>query len=78
LRMKVNRTVILWSLAFAVLAIISGLFLLSAVESDREEGQHGYFAEGFFLVLVLWVVVLVGVAKLATRLKEGPRKKDEF
>jgi len=59
---KVDRVVALWGLAFGVAATLTGMFVLSAVEG-------GFLAEGFFLVVLFWVLVLVGVAKLAERLR---------
>ena len=46
-----------WGIVFGILAILTGAFLLSAVEG-------GFVAEGFFLIVVSWVIILVGVAKL--------------
>ena len=46
-----------WGIVFGVLATLTGMFLLEAVEG-------GFVAEGFFLIVVSWVVVLVLVAKL--------------
>ncbi len=54
-------------MAFAVVATLSGMFLLEAVSG-------GFLAEGFFLLSLFWVLVLVGVAKLVDRLR---RRKDE-
>jgi hypothetical protein len=56
-RWKVDRTMALWGVVFGVLATLTGMFLLEAVEG-------GFLAEGFFLIVVSWVIVLVMVAKL--------------
>ena len=56
-RMKVDRTMAVWGLVFGVLATLTGMFLLEAVDG-------GFVAEGFFLIVMSWGVVLVAVAKL--------------
>lgn len=56
-RMRVDRTIAVWGVVFGVLATLTGMFLLEAVEG-------GFVAEGFFLIVLSWVVVLVLVAKL--------------
>ncbi len=56
-RTRVDRTIAIWGVAFGVLATLTGMFLLEAVEG-------GFVAEGFFLIVLSWVVVLVLVAKL--------------
>jgi len=56
-RMKVDRTMAAWGIVFGVLATATGMFLLEAVDG-------GFVAEGFFLIVISWVVVLVAVAKL--------------
>ncbi|MEW5747638.1 MAG: hypothetical protein AB1793_02460 [Candidatus Thermoplasmatota archaeon] len=57
MRLRVDRTAAIWGAVFGVLATLTGMFLLEAVEG-------GFVAEGFFLIVVSWVVVLVLVAKL--------------
>lgn len=56
-KMKVDRTMAVWGIVFGVLATLTGMFLLEAVDG-------GFVAEGFFLIVMSWVVVLVAVAKL--------------
>ena len=48
----------LWGIAFGIAATLTGVFLLGAV-------QGGFLAEGFFLIVLFWVLLLVGVAKVA-------------
>jgi len=62
---KVDRTMAIWGIAFGVIATVSGLFILQAVE--------GGSAEGFFLLVLFWVLILVGAAKLVQRIT----KKDD-
>jgi hypothetical protein len=64
-----DRTVIVWAVAFAVVAIVSGMFLLAAVDG-------GFLAEGFFLLTLFWVLILVGVAKLVDRMRGGGREEE--
>jgi uncharacterized membrane protein YfcA len=53
----------LWGIAFGVAATITGAFVLGAIEG-------GFLAEGFFLVVIFWVFLMVLVAKIANRLKK--------
>ena len=61
-RWKVDRTMAMWGVVFGILATLTGMFLLEAVEG-------GFLAEGFFLIVVSWVVVLVMIAKLVETVK---------
>ena len=60
--MKVDKTMVVWGVVFGILATISGMILLTAVEG-------GFLAEGFFLLVVSWVVVFAAVARLIQWLK---------
>ncbi|MDQ1372058.1 MAG: hypothetical protein QG582_973 [Candidatus Thermoplasmatota archaeon] len=70
-RTRVDRTIAVWGVVFGVLATLTGMFLLEAVEG-------GFVAEGFFLIVLSWVVVLVLVAKLfqMARSWSGGRKEE--
>lgn len=59
---KVDRTMAIWGVAFGVAATLTGTFLLEALEG-------GFLAEGFFLIVLSWVLLLVLVAKLVERLR---------
>ena len=59
---KVDRTMAVWGIAFGFLATLSGMLLLGAVEG-------GFLAEGFFLLVLSWVIMLVLVAKVVTWLR---------
>ena len=52
----------LWGLSFGVAATLTGMFLLAAV-------RGGFLAEGFFLIVLSWVLLLVAVAKVAEKLR---------
>ncbi len=54
---------VVWGVVFGILATASGMFLLAAVEG-------GFLAEGFFLLVVSWVVVFAAVARLIQWLKK--------
>jgi membrane associated rhomboid family serine protease len=54
---KIDRTAAAWGVVFGILATLTGMFLLEAIEG-------GFLAEGFFLIVISWVIVLVIVAKL--------------
>jgi hypothetical protein len=58
----VDRTLAIWGIAFGFLATLSGMFLLGAVDG-------GFLAEGVFLLVLSWVLVLVLVAKVVTYLR---------
>ncbi len=60
---KVDRTMAIWGIAFGFLATLSGMLLLGAVEG-------GFLAEGVFLLVLSWVLVLVLVAKVVTWLRD--------
>ncbi len=59
MKWKVDRTMAVWGIAFGFLATLSGMLLLGAVEG-------GFLAEGVFLLVLSWVLVLVLVAKVVT------------
>jgi len=63
MKWKVDRVMALWGVAFGFAATITGMFVLSAIEG-------GFLAEGFFLIVISWVLLLVLVAKAAERLKK--------
>jgi len=52
-----------WGVAFGVAATLTGAFVLSAIAG-------GFLAEGFFLVVILWIVLLVMIAKVVNWMKE--------
>jgi len=62
----------IWGIAFGIAATLTGMFLMGAVEG-------GFLAEGFFLIVISWVLLLVVVAKIATRMRgrdasDGPEE----
>ena len=67
---KLDKTMVIWGVAFGIAATLSGVFILSALEG-------GFVAEGFFLLVISWIFFIVLIARILRRLKEGPRK-DEF
>ncbi len=64
---KVDRTMAIWGISFGVVATLTGMFVLKAVEG-------GFLAEGFFLLVIGWVLFLAAVAKLAAKMKERRRQ----
>ena len=58
----------IWGVAFGAVAMVTGMFLLSAVEG-------GFLAEGFFLIVLSWVIVFFFVAKLVNW---ATKKDDEM
>jgi|GEM_PF-1802479 len=68
---KLNRTMVIWGVAFGVAATLSGMFVLRAL-------QGGFLAEGFFLLVISWIVYIVIIARIVIWLKEGRHRRDEF
>jgi hypothetical protein len=58
----------IWGVAFGAVAMVTGMLLLSAVEG-------GFLAEGFFLIVLSWVILFFLVAKLVNWLT---KKDDEM
>jgi hypothetical protein len=54
---RVDKRMAIWGVAFGGIATVTGAFLLEAVEG-------GFLAEGFFLIVLSWVILLLLVAKL--------------
>ena len=63
MKWRVNRLMAIWGIAFGIAATLMGMFVLRAA-------QGGYLAETFFLIVIGWVLILVAVAKLTSKLKE--------
>jgi hypothetical protein len=62
----------IWGIAFGIAATLTGMFLMGAIEG-------GFLAEGFFLIVISWVLLLVAVAKIADRIRrrgasDGPEE----
>lgn len=62
MKWKVDRVMAIWGIAFGIAATLTGMFVLAAV-------QGGFLAEGFFLIVLAWVLLLVLVAKLVDKLR---------
>lgn len=67
---KLDKTMVIWGVAFGVAATLSGMFILSALDG-------GFVAEGFFLLVISWIFYIALIARILTRLKEG-RQRDDF
>lgn len=61
MRWKVDLTMAVWGIAFGVAATLTGMFVLAAIDG-------GFLAEGFFLLVLFWVLLFVLVAKLVSKL----------
>ncbi|MBN1678489.1 MAG: hypothetical protein JW880_08125 [Candidatus Thermoplasmatota archaeon] len=59
---KVDKMTAIWGIAFGFVATISGMFLLAAVSG-------GFLAEGFFLLVLFWIIVFVAVSRFVMRLR---------
>lgn len=69
---KVDRAMALWGILFGIVATIAGLLFFGAIKG-------GFIAEGFFLIVISWVLVFLLLAKLvaAIRNRGKPKKKDD-
>jgi hypothetical protein len=63
---KVDTAMAIWGIAFGIVATLSGIFLLRALEG-------GVIAEAFFLIVVGWILVLLLVAKFVAWIRRGGR-----
>jgi hypothetical protein len=63
LKWRVNKLMAIWGVTFGIVATLTGMFVLKAAEG-------GYLAETFFLIVIGWVLALVAVAKVMSKLKE--------
>ncbi len=61
MRWKVDLTMAVWGVAFGIAATLTGMFVLAAIEG-------GFLAEGFFLLVIFWVLLFVLVAKLVSKM----------
>jgi len=63
---KVDRMMAIWGIAFGIVATLSGMFLLRALEG-------GVLAEAFFLIVIGWILVFVLIAMFVKRISGGGR-----
>ena len=70
MKWKIDRTMAFWGISFGIVASLTGMFVVSAL-------RGGFLAEGFFLLVLGWVLFLVFIAKIATRLKQKKQKETE-
>lgn len=62
MKWKVDKATAIWGLAFGLVVMVSGTFLLAAVTG-------GFLAEGFFLLVLFWIIVFVVVGRAVIRLR---------
>ncbi len=62
MRWKVDKVAAIWGVAFGFIATITGMFLLAAVEG-------GFLAEGFFLLVLSWILFFVAISRFVLWLK---------
>lgn len=60
----------IWGISFGIVASLTGMFVVGAL-------RGGFLAEGFFLLILGWVLFLVLIAKIVTRLEHKKQKKTE-
>lgn len=61
-RWRFNKRVIAWAIALGSLAIVLGVFLIDATQGE-------FLAEGFFLIVISWVLLLLVIAKAVQRVR---------
>jgi hypothetical protein len=60
----------IWGISFGIVASLTGMFIVSAL-------RGGFLAEGFFLLVLGWVLFLVMIAKIVTRLGQKKQRDKE-
>jgi len=68
---KLDRTMVIWGVAFGIVATASGIFILGALEG-------GFVAEGFFLLVISWVFFFVLVSMIVQRLRRKREPDDDL
>ncbi len=68
-RWRLDRSMAIWGLAFGAAATVSGMLVLSSL-------RGGFIAEGFFLLVISWVLYVVLIARVVKRVREGRPKDD--
>lgn len=68
---KVNKAMLIWGIAFGIAATISGVFLLRALDG-------GFVAEGFFLLVISWILYIVLISKTLQRFRRRREPNDEL
>jgi hypothetical protein len=72
MKWKVDKAMAVWGILFGIVATFTGVFVLAALAG-------GFLAEGFFLLVIGWVLFLVVAARMASWVRSrsvGGRKKD--
>jgi len=67
---KVDRAMALWGILFGITATIGGILFFGAIKG-------GFIAEGFFLIVISWVLVFLFFAKLVTAIRNRGRPKEK-
>jgi hypothetical protein len=69
---KVDKGMALWGILFGITATVGGLLFFGAIKG-------GFIAEGFFLIVISWVLVFLMFAKLVAAIKNRgkPKKRDD-
>jgi hypothetical protein len=69
---KVDKGMASWGILFGIAATIGGILFFGAIKG-------GFIAEGFFLIVISWVLVLLLFAKLVDAIKNRgrPKQKDD-
>jgi uncharacterized membrane protein YhaH (DUF805 family) len=62
---------VVWGVAFGIVATLSGIFILSALEG-------GFVAEGFFLLVISWIFFFVLISMVVKRLRGKRRTEDDL
>ena len=69
---KVDKAMALWGILFGIAATMGGILFFGAI-------KEGFIAEGFFLIVISWVLILQLLAKLVAAIRDRgkPKEKDD-
>lgn len=70
MKWKIDKAMAIWGISFGIVATLTGMFMLKAV-------QGGFLAAGFFLLVLGWVLFLVVIAKVVSKLRSREKKGEE-
>lgn len=69
-RWKIDKAMAAWGILFGIAATIGGILFFGAIKG-------GFIAEGFFLIVISWVLVFTFFAKLVTAIRNRMKAKEK-
>jgi len=67
---RVDMTMAFWGVLFGIVATAAGLLLLGSITG-------GFLSEGFFLIVLSWVLVLLLFARLVRTIRNRHRPSED-